>query len=151
MIKHRALLLTALTALVITGCSGPAAVDPPRPRGDTAAACRELLQAAPETVEDQSRREVEPESPYTAAWGDPAITLACGVAKPDDLNAASECFEVNGVGWYAEESPEQVRFTTIGRSAFVQVTVPTVYEPANPLVDLAGPVEQHTELLEPCV
>jgi hypothetical protein len=138
-------------AVLLTGCSSPVALDQPQPSGAAATACRELLKDVPEVVEDQSRREVQPSSPYTAAWGDPAITLACGVAKPAGLNAASECFEVNGVGWFSEERAAAVRFTSIGRSSYVQVTVPKAYVPANPLVDLAKPVDDHIPVLTECV
>jgi hypothetical protein len=140
-------------ALLLTGCSGPAQVAAPSPTGSTAAICRRLLSAAPDSVDDQSRREVRPASPYTTAWGDPPITLACGVTKPKALNAASECFEVNGVGWYVEDRPGDHRFTTIGRKAYVQVTVPDDYgpQPGNALIDLARPVGDQIPLVTPCV
>jgi hypothetical protein len=142
-----------LLAVLLTGCSGPAQVSPPSPSGDTASLCRRLLTAAPDKVDDQSARDVRPDSPYTAAWGDPAITLACGVAKPAGLNAASQCFEVNGVGWYVENRSDTYRFTTIGRRAFVQVTVPRHYgpQPANALIDLAEPISDHIPVVTPCV
>jgi len=94
----------------------------------------------PSTVLDQKRRTVEPGA-LSAAWGDPTITLKCGVEKPPGLGAASECFEVNGVGWFAEEADGGYLFTTIGRSAYVQLGVPTEYAPeANALVDVAAAV-----------
>ena len=100
----------------------------------------------------QSAREVDPRSDYTAAWGHPAISLACGVAKPAGMNAASKCWEVNGVGWYAEERDSDIRYTTLGRRASVQVTVPNKFTPqANALVDLAGPIRQHVPVVQPCV
>ena len=95
---------------------------------------------------DQPRRTVEPGT-LSAAWGDPTITLKCGVEKPPGLGDASECFEVNGVGWFAEEAEGGYLFTTIGRSAYVQVGVPTEYAPeANALVDVAEAVKKTTEI-----
>ena len=139
--------------MLLAGCSGPAQVPAPSPDPDTASICRHLVTAVPKTVDDQSERAVRPSSPYTAAWGDPAITLACGVAKPAELNAASECFEVNGVGWYVEDRGSDYRFTTIGRKAYVQVAVPRHYgpQPANALIDLARPVADHIPVVTRCV
>lgn len=139
---------------LLAGCSGPVTLDAPTPPDDAAAACRALLAATPDAVDGHDRRETDPASDYTAAWGDPAITLACGVAEPDALGPASQCFEVNGVGWFAERRDEQgeVRFTTIGRETVVQAVVPTDYAPeANPLVDLATPIKQHVPVSDPCV
>lgn len=140
-------------AVGAAGCSGPAEVPAPSPTGTTATLCRRLVAATPEQVDEQARRRVRPASAYTAAWGDPAITLSCGVAKPAGLTAASPCFEVNGVGWYAEERADDVRFTTIGRKTFVAVTVPRHYgpQPGNALLDLARPVSDHDPLVTPCV
>jgi hypothetical protein len=146
-------LMLVLSAVVLAGCSGPAQVTPPAPTAGTAALCRRLVAAIPDKVDDQSARDVRPDSPYTAAWGDPAITLACGVAQPAGLNAASQCFEVNGVGWYVQDRSDSYRFTTIGRKAYVEVTVPRHYgpQPANALIDLARPVSDHIPVVTPCV
>ena len=105
----------------------------------------------PETVLDQPRRTVEP-GVLSAAWGDPTITLRCGVEKPPGLGDASECFEVNGVGWFAEEAEGGFLFTTIGRPAYVQLGVPTEYAPeANALVDVAEAVRRRSPVDRPCV
>ena len=112
--------------------------------------CAAVMADLPATVLDQPRRTVEPGT-LSAAWGDPTITLKCGVEKPPGLGDASECFEVNGVGWFAEEAEGGYLFTTIGRSAYVQVGVPTEYAPeANALVDVAEAVKKTTEI-QPCV
>jgi hypothetical protein len=104
----------------------------------------------PDTVLDGKRRKVSP-GRFIAAWGSPAISLRCGVDKPAGLTAASACFEVNGVGWYAEQAAAGYLFTTIGRIAYVEVGVPSRYAPeANALVDLAVVVSAHDPLLEPC-
>ena len=138
--------------IMVSGCSGTADLNPPRPEGTTATMCRGLVTATPDLVDDQNRTETDPESPYTTAWGRPAITLACGVQKPSGLNAASRCYEVNGVGWYAEDRDDDYRFTTIGRKAYVQVVVPDKYAPqANALVDLAKPIKDNIPVIKNCV
>ena len=88
---------------------------------------------------------------FSAAWGKPAIVLRCGVAAPPGLTPTSECLEVNGVGWYAEEATGGMIFTTIGRAAFVEVSVPTKYAPeSGALVDLGGTVAAHDPVTTPC-
>lgn len=146
----RALLAGAL--LMLTACSGPAPVPAPSPESKTAKRCRPLIGAVPGEVKGQPQRTTEPSSHLTAAWGDPAITLACGVSKPSGMNPASKCWEVNGVGWYAAKRDGSYRFTTIGRRVFVQVTVPNKYSPqADALVDLAAAVKKHDPLVKKCV
>ena len=114
----------------------------PEPSAAVAAQCAAVMAALPATVLDQQRRTVEP-GVLSAAWGDPTITLKCGVDKPPGLGPESECFEVNGVGWFAEEAEGGYLFTTIGRAAFVQMGVPTDYAPeANALVDVAAAVQK---------
>jgi hypothetical protein len=125
-------------------------VERPSPTAAEAAVCTPLMAALPQQVLDQDRRTVEfPD--LTAAWGKPVITLRCGVPKPAALGAASQCFEVNGVGWFAEEAEGGYLFTTIGRAAYVELGVPNAYAPeATALVDVAAAVTAHDRLLKPC-
>lgn len=122
----------------------------PTPSPAVAEQCATVMAALPDTVLDEPRRPAEP-GHLSAAWGDPTITLKCGVDKPPGLGSESECFEVNGVGWFAEEAEGGYLFTSIGRPAFVQVGVPTAYAPeANALVDIAAAV-QKIPVEQPCV
>jgi hypothetical protein len=76
----------------------------------------------------------------TAAWGDPALVLRCGVPTPGDLGPTSEILEIDGVEWFVVESRAGYTFTTVGRSANVELTVPAEVdrsEATAPLVDLA--------------
>lgn len=105
----------------------------------------------PKTVLDEPSRPARP-GVRGAAWGDPAITLRCGVTKPPTLNPASQCFSVNGVGWFAEEGQGGFLFTTIGRPVFVELAVPGDYAPeANALVDVASTIDAHVPSERPCV
>jgi hypothetical protein len=113
--------------------------------------CTALLDQLPVRVLNAERREVEP-GRFSAAWGDPPITLRCGVEKPPKLSPSSPCFEVNGVGWLAEEATGGYLFSTIGRTTYVEVGVPSHYSPeANALVDLAAAVSANDPLLKPCI
>jgi hypothetical protein len=139
-------------AVVLAGCGqGPVTVDPPEPRGAARAACRALIDDLPANLGGAEARQVEPTDSLAAAWGDPPITLRCGVARPDALTPTSECFEINGVGWYAEQATRGTIFTTIGRATFVEVAVPEAYQPAaDPLVELASSITRHVGQVKPC-
>jgi len=141
--------VTVGLAALLGGCSSAVEVAGPTRGPDE---CTALLRALPDTVDGQSRRDVEPPQVLAAAWGDPAIVVRCGVPTPAALSPSSSCAEVNGVGWFAERRADAYRFTTIGRSTNVQVQVPYDYRPAaDPLVDLASAVRAHVPELQPCV
>ncbi len=135
----------------LAACSGIVSLPDPAPTGESERVCTALMSDLPVSVLDGQRRKVEP-GRNSAAWGDPAITLRCGVDKPPKLSNASPCYEVNGVGWFAEEASGGYLFTTIGRTSYVEVGVPSEYAPeANALVDLAATVSSHDPLLKPCL
>ncbi|HET6625463.1 MAG TPA: DUF3515 domain-containing protein [Nocardioidaceae bacterium] len=148
----------ALLGGLATGCgSGAVEVDTPQLEGDDARACARLVDALPETVSDQERRQVEPEDAYGAAWGDPAIVLRCGVAMPGSFDDFATCQETNGVGWFIPEEqltgePREIVMTTIGRSQNVEVRLPAAYwPPAAAMVDLAPALKLATVEEKPCV
>jgi hypothetical protein len=143
------------------GATGALHVEVPSPDGAHAAQCAGLVSSAPATVDELSRRTFEPRSPYAAAWGDPAIVLRCGGAKPAALRPTSQCFVINGVGWFVSQNGKAVDptqpvhgaldFTTIGRSVSVEVTIPSDYQPAaDAIVDLTPTVKSHTTVEHPC-
>lgn len=121
-----------------------------------------LVGHLPDQVAGQESRGVQPAGALAGAWGDPPIVLRCGGAKPPLLKRDSACFVVNDVGWFAEEDGRpvtgtepvdgEVVFTTIGRSAYVEVTVPPDYQPpADALIDLADVISAATQDVRPCV
>ncbi|MEU3753199.1 DUF3515 domain-containing protein [Streptomyces olivoreticuli] len=129
--------LPAVAALsVAVGCAsadGTASAEPvPSPSGKEATYCRALHKELPATLNGLKRRSGGPASEFTASWGDPAITLRCGVRKPLILmpgykryRPGSATWEVNGVEWMPEQQPDgSVRCTTSKREAWVEVTVP---------------------------
>jgi hypothetical protein len=133
-----------------TACSGAIALPEPQPDATDRATCTALLAALPDQVLESTRRPTKP-GVLTTAWGDPPITLRCGVGAPPSLTRSSECLEVEGVGWFSEDAEGGVLFTTIGRAAYVEVGVPHDYAPeVNPLVDLAAAVSAHDPLGQPC-
>lgn len=143
-----ALAATLALAGVLAGCAGnpdlPAA---PTPTGSVGKACDLVMDALPGTVD---RASAQVREPYLATWGSPAIVLRCGVNRPEDLRPTSRCDVIDGVGWFAEQLPDGWRFTTIGRSGYVEVTVPSHWAPeADALVDLAPAVSRMPQV-HPC-
>ncbi len=155
-------LWSVCAALTVTACSSPVAVDAPDARTDTGPACRSLVTSLPDKVEGRELRDVEPDDAVTAAWGEPPIVLRCGVERPPRLQPTSFCFVVNDIGWYAEDDegpvdgtmPPQgsVVFTTIGRSPYVEMTVPPddTRPAVDPLTDVAAAIRKHTREDQPC-
>ena len=155
---------TVLSGCLLAGCQGaavPVDVRVPRASGAVANQCAALVAAAPSRVAGKSRRDVSPRDRYAAAWGDPPIVLTCGGSPPAALHPTSQCFVVNRVGWLVTQHGKpvdptrplggEIDFTTIGRSAYVAVRVPGSYQPAaDILVDLSGPIRQHTTEPHPC-
>jgi hypothetical protein len=115
-----------------------AAVDlaPPRPGKHAGAACAALSGKLPARLDGHARREVNPASSLTAAWGDPPITLRCGVPRPAALGPAAALTVVNKISWFPEPvgSASPSRFTEVGREAYVEVTLPGRYEPAGAIL-----------------
>lgn len=136
-------------ATLLAGC-GKVAVSDATPEVAGAAVCTNLMAALPEQVLDQGRRTVEP-GRFSAAWGRPVIVLRCGVPAPPTLTRDSACLEVDGVGWFGEEATGGMIFTTIGRAAFVEVSVPSEYPlGSGALVDLGAAVAAHDPSVTPC-
>jgi Protein of unknown function (DUF3515) len=147
------ILLAALGVILLAGCSpGPTPVPVPSPAPEVAAACTQLIQAMPAKVLDQKKRKTSPESPLTTAYGDPPIEVTCGVAPPAGMaEAQSQCFQVNGVGWFAKQVQNGYIFTTIGRELYLEMAVPSKYSPeANALTDVSDAIHNHDELVTPC-
>ena len=147
--RHGRLVGLVTAALVMAGCS-KVVVEEPTPDAQVAAICGAVMGALPAEVLDQGRRDVEP-GVLSAAWGKPAIVLRCGVPAPPGLERRSECLEVNGVGWFDEDAQGGKIFTTIGRPAFVELSVPTAYAPeSGALADLSDVVSTHDPTTTPC-
>jgi hypothetical protein len=152
----------ALVGTLAVGCSSDVEITAPGPTGIAVSQCRDLISQLPGHVAGQDARGVTPSDAPAAAWGDPAIVLRCGVDRPPALRPDSSCFVVNGVGWLTTQDGRplsgdepvtgEVVFTTIGRSAYVEVTVPPAYQPpADALVDLSSAISAATDDIRPCV
>lgn len=131
--------------LLLAGCAaGPVAVDVPSVPEADAEACRALVDALPERVDGQERREVTGADGRAAAWGDPAIVLRCGVPEPEDFTDTATCVEANGTGWYvpdavldSDDETLDVTMTAVGFRPRVEVLLPGDYRPDG-FTDAAG-------------
>lgn len=149
----------AALLLLASGCgAAPVRVDDPGLAGPAGSACAALVDALPETVGNQERREVTPADAPGAAWGDPPIVLECGGKPSSGLEPTSVCEVVNGVGWFLPtedlEDPERdLRYTTVGFEPPVSVRVPAAYrsDPTSVTVPLAEPILATLDLVRPCV
>lgn len=133
-------LVVVLVALA--GCSRPVSVPPvePAPPAPVAQACRQLQAQLPDALATVgTRRASTPDSPLTAAYGDPPVAIRCGVPGPAALTPTSLLVTVDGVDWLPEELTGGWLLTTVGRVANVEVTVPTAQGPAPSVAaDLSG-------------
>jgi hypothetical protein len=152
----------AALPLLVSCSAGAVDVEATAPPHAVAGQCRDLIAALPQKVAGQDRREVQPSDALADAWGNPAIVLRCGVPEPPSFSATSQCFAVDGVPWFATDDDGRplsdtgpisgdVVFTTIGRSADVEVVVPDKWTPqADALVDVADAVKTATTRLHGC-
>jgi hypothetical protein len=138
--------LALLPLLLAAGCTasqpeatGPVDVPVPSVAPAVRAVCTTLLGALPDEVDPGvERREVVGDASLTAAWGDPAVTLQCGVPEPD---RPEEPVVVNGVAWSVRDIGAGFRWTTRDRRVLVAVDVPQDYENGAEIVNpLSGPI-----------
>ncbi len=112
---------------------------PPAPDEAAAGACAAFVAALPEQLGTVGeRRDVDPPSELTAAYGDPPVAIRCGVPVPAALTATSTLVTVEGIDWFPEELTGGWLMTTVGLATNVEITVPTDQGPAPSVaVDLA--------------
>ncbi|MEE6282254.1 DUF3515 domain-containing protein [Georgenia sunbinii] len=142
------------TAMLLAGCADPVSLPPATYAADPA--CAEVLQVLPGTIGDAERRSIGNQA--TAAWGDPPISLRCGVEPPPPTTERCITVEADGtsIDWLALEGddpmiPEHAQrddgawtFITYGRVPAIEVVVPTEQggdQPTAVLVSLGPAVE----------
>lgn len=118
--------------------SSPAAtgpVDVPVPANAAPAvrsACAALTSALPDRLAGgAARRPVTGDPARTAAWGDPPVTLRCGVPLPDQ---AAPPLIIDGLRFVTRKTNGRVLWTTQDRAVNVTLDIPTSYEPQADLV-----------------
>ncbi|MFE9653485.1 DUF3515 family protein [Micromonospora sp. NPDC006431] len=89
--------------------------------------CRALLSQLPPSVRDLKQRPVTAGAEQNAAYGDPALTVACG-GTPPVIQPTDEVWRVNKVCWYAAQEADGSVLTTVDRETPVRVRLPKQYE-----------------------
>ncbi|WP_422738741.1 DUF3515 family protein [Micromonospora sp. WMMD729] len=91
-----------------------------------ATVCRALLSQLPPTIRDLTQRPVTAGPEQNAAYGDPALTVACGGTEPA-IPATDEVWVVNRVCWHPVEETDVTVLTTVDRETPVTLRVPRTY------------------------
>jgi hypothetical protein len=88
--------------------------------------CRALLAAIPDELDaGVRRRPVTGDATRTAAWGDPAVTLQCGVPLGDQTRTP---LRIDDFPLVTDERGKAVTYTTVDRAVNVAIRVPKSYE-----------------------
>ena len=104
--------------------------------------CTALLAALPaELAAGTSRRPVLPASGRTAAWGDPPITLRCGVPVGDQKD---QPFGADGVLWAVHDTGAGQRWTTTDRAVNIAIDIPDRYEAQAEIIIRLSPAIKAT-------
>jgi hypothetical protein len=105
----------------------------------TGQVCLAVTSQLPAKVRDLPARKVSAGPEQNAAWGEPPITVACGVTQPTMCERIdgghtgcvpldATMFAMNGVCWWGDDGPAADVFTTMDREVAVRVTVPGSYQ-----------------------
>ena len=126
--------------------SGPVAVPTtavqvaaPKLTEHAAQVCLAVTSQLPNAVRNLPARKVSAGPEQNAAYGEPPITVSCGVPQPTLCERVdgghpgcvpldATMLKMNGVCWYGQDNPATDIFTTMDREVAVQVTVPSSYE-----------------------
>ncbi|MBK5249065.1 MAG: DUF3515 family protein [Actinomycetales bacterium] len=142
-----ALFVLGPVALLAAGCATPAALDPAPSASDPV--CAEVLRSLPDSIAGAKQRSTTTQA--SRAWGDPPITLRCGV-KPlgpttdrcitvEGENGVAVDWVVGDLGSADSSDSGSWAFTTYGRTPAVEVVVPVEYagEDATSVLVSLGP------------
>jgi uncharacterized protein DUF3515 len=105
----------------------------------TAQVCLAVTAQLPGQVRTLPARRVSAGPEQNAAWGEPPLTVACGVPMPAMCERAdggapgcvpldAKMMVMDGVCWWAADGPATDVFTTMDREVAVRVSVPAAYE-----------------------
>jgi hypothetical protein len=118
--------------------TAPVPMAAPKLPARAAEVCLAVTSRLPARVRELPARRVTAGPEQNAAYGEPPITLQCGVIQPalcatltggaDCVPLDAELLNMNGVCWYARPTAGATAFTTLDHEIPVRVTVPERYE-----------------------
>lgn len=134
----------AIGAVTKSDGSGPSATPGPLPplsasapphAAEQTGACAKVLAELPVQLGRLPGRVVHtsPDTPFVVAWGDPAVVLACGAARPRSLHAGSSAQyftngPANGPFYDVTSAGGANVWTTVDRAPYISITVPDRYQ-----------------------
>jgi hypothetical protein len=118
----------------------PVQIAAPKLPARAAEVCLAVTSQLPNTLRTLPARKVSAAPEQNAAYGEPPITVQCGVTQPAmcaTLDGGAGCvpldaelLNMNNVCWFAKQGASATAFTTMDREIAVQVTVPSSYQQA---------------------
>jgi hypothetical protein len=105
---------------------------------DAATICRALVTKLPDELGGLPRRAVTAGPDQNAAFGDPAIVLSCGAAKPA-IPQNAQLLGLSDVCWFPEEHGDETVWQTVDRQVPLRVVVPKAAD-GSWLVNLSAPI-----------
>jgi len=116
----------------------PVRVPEPPGSAESRQLCSALTGSLPQRLGELAARKVDGNSQVSAAWGDPSVTLQCGlIAAPAPVG---QVVTLDGVDWALVKDKHGVTWTTIGRRVTVRVRVPSAYDDQAPLLAQLSPI-----------
>ena len=127
----------------------PLPVDVPPVTPEAEASCPALMGMLPLELTGELSRQVDSDSLFAYAWGEPPIVLVCGVDRPAGFVAGVSAIQIEGVQWYVDTSdPDITVWTTIDRPVYVQITLPASVDSA-PVTSLSPEIAAALPYREP--
>ncbi len=154
-----ALVIVVALAGLLAGCGGPVELATYDLDETDRRACEAFAADLPDVLAQEERVDVEPDDALGAAYGDPPITVTCGVPTPEGFDLTAQCQEANGVGWFLppellDDPDADATLSAAGNRPVVQVVVPGVADrgdlAAAAIAELAPLVTEHLPLRQRC-
>jgi Protein of unknown function (DUF3515) len=125
----------------------PLEVPPVTPEAD--ATCPALMSALPLELAGLPSRRVQSDTPFAYAWGDPPVSMVCGVDRPDGFAPDSALYQINGVFWFVDDTdPGTTVWTAVDRPVFVELQVPATVD-SGPATVLSTTIAEVLPYQEP--
>ena len=125
----------------------PVEVPPVTPEAE--ASCPALMSTLPLELTGELSRQVDSDSLFAYAWGEPAIVLVCGVERPAGFVVGVSAIQIEGVQWYVDTTdPDTTVWTTIDRPVYVEISLPASVDSA-PVTSLSPEIAAALPYREP--
>jgi Protein of unknown function (DUF3515) len=117
-------------------------VAPVPSNSSTVEPCAQVLSDLPIQLNGANPRIVH--TTQAVAWGNPAIVLRCGVARPADLapppKGPAEVAGINGLNWLVDDGKRAIVYTLVDRAIYIEVSLPAGADPSASMPVLSDAV-----------